>query len=252
MLHASFKTVQNTVEVPLHRGEHRMVWFIRPWAAHGSYMYPQGNASPRERPGPEWPNLASQEDIEPIDAGRVHDAAPALATELRHLVAQRLGRGAPAGLIRSHGAAASSTLTDPDAPPRHTGATMDLKTIERAHEALGQAVERYDAMGWYDEDYAHEAALKEAQEAFDALEKLRDALEVARGQQMWIFVQPYPDLDPYAGTVFAASAGEARRKVVDRWRSEAADPDDPYFDQYLDEDGDWFLRIQGPFVLPRR
>ncbi len=127
-----------------------------------------------------------------------------------------------------------------------------LATINRAREALGQAVERYDAMGWYDENYASEDQMAEAAEAEAALSELGGALDQVGGSKAWIFIQPYSDLEPFAGLVFADTEDAARRQVLDRWREEGSLREPPAGDDYaayLDEAGDWYLRIVGPFVI---
>lgn len=129
----------------------------------------------------------------------------------------------------------------------------ELATINRAREALGQAVERYDAMGWYDQNYASEDQMAEAAEAEAALAALGAALDDVGGSKAWIFVQPYSDLEPFVGLVFAATEDAARKQVLDRWRAEGSLREPPAGDDYaayMDEAGDWHLRIEGPFVVP--
>jgi hypothetical protein len=131
---------------------------------------------------------------------------------------------------------------------------IDVAVLDQALNALSDAVERYDCMGWYDENYADAEQLAEAQTVESARASLADAVgkAKARAPSLWIFTQPYSDLEPFTGLVVAASEDAARRQVLDRWRAEGrlrVPPSGNDYAAYMDEGSDWHLRVSGPFSL---
>ena len=127
-----------------------------------------------------------------------------------------------------------------------------LDVLDAASDALGEAVERYDCMGWYDTSYVDADQLEEAQGVEKALARVR-ALEEAlkRGPgKFWIFTQPWPDWEPYTGPIFGgATEGEARKLLLDDWLARGRIDQDQY-DRYMDEAAREHLDVHGPFVLP--
>lgn len=131
---------------------------------------------------------------------------------------------------------------------------INLAIVEQALDSLSDAVERYDCMGWYDASYADDTQQAEANAVHAAQVALRDALKAAKlkAPKLWIFTQPYSDIEPFTGFVTARSEDAARRQVVDRWLAEGRLREPPAGDDrsaYLDEGGDGYLRVSGPFAL---
>ena len=122
-----------------------------------------------------------------------------------------------------------------------------LVALRAAADALSDAVERYDCMGWFDKSYAEQSEIAEAQGVLDTLEATNAAIAALEGPTVvhLAYWSATPD-DTYQAV--GSTRDRAIAGVRERMRGDVAKG---YVDE-VDPDACWHVQpftVDGPGLL---